>query len=193
MNMQIDKRETAKNNRQHLNRVMASSAARHASRHILGAMVRAADVYSDPVTVTITKTQIIVDTCLSLNTVKIALANLRAEGVIFPMAGLAGGRFRAVTYGFRVVGQGTDTRTETVGQGADYGAIWAQALTDLRKDNRDRSVAWYVPLSLTGITGTEAQLTAPTAFIANQVQTRAELSEPLCAALGVNRLRITQG
>ncbi|WP_430448746.1 hypothetical protein [Rhodophyticola sp.] len=185
-----DKRELARRNRAFLKQVTAASLARHASRLVLNAMISRADMYSDPPIVTLTKTDLIVDTCLCLKSVKSALTNLRREGVIIPTQGLEGGRNRAVTYRFRVVGEGGASPAQDAGQGGQTEARWATALTTLRAENRDRAAAWYVPLRAVQITDAEAHLEAPTRFLASRVSETA-LNEPLRAALGVRRVTIT--
>ena len=188
------KAEIARKNRAFLREVRSSSEARLAARLVLDAMIGAANMYEDPPSVTITKTKIIVDTCLCLKSVKTALQMLRAEGSIFPTQGIEGGRATAVTYCFRVAGQGGQSSPPETGQGGvadEAEAIWQAALTALRAENRDIAAAWYVPLHPVEITPTRAVMRAPTAFIRSYLQNKPHLIQPLERALAGRKIEIT--
>jgi len=193
MNMQIDKKQTAQDNRVFLDKVRRHSMARHKARLVLEAMIGRVkgEIFQPLVTVTVTKSNLCGDTCLCIKSVKAALKFLREEGSIVATQGIEGGRCTAVTYCFRVVGQGASEQIDTAGQAPDVGAIWGQALKSLRASHRNNTLAWYANLRLLSVTATDAHLDAPTAFAANSVQGKLDLSGPVCAALGVKRIRVT--
>lgn len=189
--MSVDKRELGKNGRGYLNRVQSASMARNGARMVLQYLCSQAMVYAEVPTVTVTKSQIIAGTGISIRSLKRALKFLRDEGCIIPTQGFAGGSGMAVTYRFCVVGQGGEDSEELVGQGDIARERWQAALTELRAINRDRAVAWYVPLQAVSISDETAHLTAPSAFIAQQVEQ--SYAEPIKGVLGVSRVRVTHG
>ena len=190
------KAEIARKNRAFLRDVKSNSLARNGTRQVLDAIIFAAasgpGMYQDPPSVTITKTQIVVETSLCLRTVKTALQFLRAEGSIFPTQGIEGGRAKAVTYCFGVMGEGGQSSPPETGQGgAEAEAIWQAALTALRVENKNNAIAWYVPLHPVKITPTRATLRAPTAFIRSYLQSKPDLIQPLERALAGRKIEIT--
>lgn len=101
--------------RQHINRVLAGSAARLSARTALEALCRLAEF--DRPEVTFSKPQLQRETRLSESSVDRAIRELRAEGSIEPIQGLAGGRSRAVTYRLVALGQGAAVEGSAAGQG----------------------------------------------------------------------------
>lgn len=102
--------------RQHINRVLAGSQARHSSRAVLMHLCHMAEF--DRPEVTITRPQIEASLGYCTKTVKMALKELREEGSIKPIQGFAGGRGNAVTYSLIPVGQGAQQPAQGAGQGS---------------------------------------------------------------------------
>ena len=93
----------------HTTAVLKSSKLRLAARIVLQHLCARAD-FKKP-EVKITKPQIIRDTGLERKAVQKALAALRLEGTIQPIAHFEGGAGHAVTYRLCVVGEGAKTYT----------------------------------------------------------------------------------
>lgn len=86
----------------HMDAAIKASKARNGARVVLLEAIRRAD-FGKPET-TFTKDQIVTTTGLCLRTVRMALCDLRAEGVLVPVRNYEGGRGKAVTY--RIVNLG---------------------------------------------------------------------------------------
>lgn len=94
----------------HMDAAIKSSKARNRARVVLLEAIRRAS-FGKPET-TFTKEQIIETTGLCLRTVRMALCDLRGEGVLVPVRNFEGGRGKAVTYRIEIVGAASGSETK---------------------------------------------------------------------------------
>lgn len=100
----------------HIDKVLKGSQLKYSARAVLQEICRRAEF--DRPESTITKPQLMRILGYDVKTIKHALAALRGEGCIVPIAGFEGGKGRATTYRLVALGQGTEEEAEEAGQGA---------------------------------------------------------------------------
>lgn len=157
----------------HISAVLRASSARLSARSVLETLCRRSDFKSPYVT--ITREQISADTRLTLQTVKRALAALRAEGSIDYKAGKQGGRSIPVTWRLCIAPAGAHLARDPVANDAAAPAEAARPQEGLWVDlaGRFASVdpggfkAWVSKLKFDRIEGGVLHVVAPSEFAAS--------------------------